>query len=226
VIVRPLPLTIWSGGLLLVVLLVAATQPADVDGGPRRLLTPMARVDDPAPVAGAGPAPTMLLAAGTPLARLPLPEPALATPSVLPTPIVPAPVASAPSPAVASGPPPPLVLAAVAPPPPVFRRWTFADGWTGLGFDEALVMTNPTHQPARLRVIYDRPGLPPLTRAFVVAARGQRTVTVTDEVDGVGRNGGQGWSVTTRVESLDTADLEIERVLRLHYRARRAAPPG
>lgn len=218
--VRPAPLTLWSSGLLLLVLLVAATQPADADGGPRRILTPMTPLAAAVALAeSAGPSPG-LLPETTVMARLPAAEAALATP-VTRSVIVPPAIVSAPDGGASL--PPPLVAGPA--PTPVFRRWTFADGWTGPGFDEALIVSNPTHQPARLRVTYERPDQPPLVRDLTVAARGQRTVTVTDEVDGVGRNGGRGWSVTTHVASLDTDDLTVERVLRLHYRVRRAAPP-
>ncbi|MCC6629369.1 MAG: hypothetical protein IT340_18450 [Chloroflexi bacterium] len=220
--VRPAPLTLWSSGLLLLVLLVAATQPADADGGPRRILTPMTPlVAAIAPAEDGGPPPG-LPPETTVIARLPAAEAALATP-VTRSVIVPPATVSAPD--GGAGPPPPPLLATGPAPAPVFRRWTFADGWTGPGFDEALIVSNPTHQPARLRVTYERPDQPPLVRDLTVAARGRRTITVTDEVDGVGRNGGRGWSVTTHVASLDTDDLTVERVLRLHYRVRRTAPP-
>ncbi|MCC6626982.1 MAG: hypothetical protein IT340_06215 [Chloroflexi bacterium] len=99
-------------------------------------------------------------------------------------------------------------------------RWAFAEGYTGPGFDEYLTVLNPEAAPATLRLSYMREGAKPLVVTRVVPGAARTTLAVHDDTDGVGRNGGQGWAVSTVVETLAGGPVVVERPMYFHYQGR------
>ena len=86
------------------------------------------------------------------------------------------------------------VLGATAP----ATRWSFAEGYTGAGFDTFLTILNwDSSRDAAVRITYYRKGKPPVTRALTAPASRRVTVAVHDPVLGVGR----GAEVAMTVES-------------------------
>jgi hypothetical protein len=124
---------------------------------------------------------------------------ATATPTVTPTA----------SPTAPATPPTPTTIGALA--------WYFAEGWTGPGFDEYLTIQNPNASAASVRITYYLTGSPPVVKTFSVAGNSRDTVTVHDDGRGVGRNGGKGWPVSAKVESINGVGIVVERPMYFRY---------
>ncbi|MCC6625925.1 MAG: SBBP repeat-containing protein [Chloroflexi bacterium] len=114
------------------------------------------------------------------------------------------------------------VLGAAAP----REHWSFAEGWTGPGFDTYLTIMNPNPTPVEARFTFYRNGASPVIKTRLIDANSRETVAVHDEVDGVGRNGGRGWAVSAQVDSLSGGPIVVERPSYFHYQAGFSAPGG
>ena len=88
--------------------------------------------------------------------------------------------------------------------------WSFAEGYTGVGFDEYLTILNPSPSPAAVTITYYLTGGAPQSETVTVGAG--RRVTVA-----VHRSVGRGREVAARVESAGGVGIVAERVMYFRY---------
>ena len=91
--------------------------------------------------------------------------------------------------------------------------WSFAEGYTGEGFDEYLAIFNASPVVANVRVTYYLNGGPPRVKGLTVGPLSRATIAVHDNRLGVGR----GLEVSATVESLNLAGIVVERVVYFTY---------
>jgi hypothetical protein len=91
-------------------------------------------------------------------------------------------------------------------------RWLFAEGYTGAGFDQYLVILNPNAFPADVTVTYYLSTGSPIIRSLTVPELSRATVVVFD-VGEVGR----GKEVSTAVETSHPGGVVAERPIYFSY---------
>jgi hypothetical protein len=91
--------------------------------------------------------------------------------------------------------------------------WSFAEGYTGTGFDEYLTIMNPSDDAATLEITYflSTGALPPVT--LTVAGNSRTTISVHGTAQGVGR----GQAVAARVRSTNGVGIVVERPMYFTY---------
>jgi hypothetical protein len=89
-------------------------------------------------------------------------------------------------------------------------RWSFAEGYTGPGFDQYLTILNPSPNPAAVTITYFLTGGAPQSEAVTVGAGRRATVAVHRSV-------GRGREVAARVESAGGVGIVAERVMYFRY---------
>ncbi|MCC6629776.1 MAG: Ig-like domain repeat protein [Chloroflexi bacterium] len=92
-------------------------------------------------------------------------------------------------------------------------KWYFAEGWTGLGFEEFLTLMNDSAQPALVKITYFRTDAPEVAKDITVPARSRKTVNVHETAEGVGRN----QAVSALVESTNGVGVVVERPMYFTY---------
>jgi hypothetical protein len=92
------------------------------------------------------------------------------------------------------------------------RTWLFAEGYTGAGFDEELVVLNPNATAADVTITYYLNGGGPITRTLSVAPRSRSSVAV-HAAGQVGR----GKEVSARVETSNPGGIVVERPIYFTY---------
>jgi hypothetical protein len=101
------------------------------------------------------------------------------------------------------------VLGAAAP----RTTWLFAEGYTGTGFDEYLVVLNPHATRASVTITYYlNGGAGPIVRTLTVPAASRATVRVHD-----GGQVGRGQEVSAKVESTNGVSIVVERPMYFVY---------
>lgn len=106
----------------------------------------------------------------------------------------------------------------IAPAPgPIASTWYFAEGYTGPGFDQYLTVQNPNPGPVTIDVTYYLTGAAPVVKSFDILGNARFTISVHDDTQGVGRNNGQGWPVSTRVTSRGGQGIIVERPIYFVY---------
>jgi len=81
-------------------------------------------------------------------------------------------------------------------------HWYFGEGALGSGFDEYLLLSNPSADPASVQVDYLPTNGPVVTLTYDVPAQARRTVLVTTEPLGLSMPNGLGMRVTSAVPVL------------------------
>jgi subtilisin family serine protease len=95
----------------------------------------------------------------------------------------------------------------------IARTWLFAEGYTGAGFDEYLVMMNPNSGPVSVRITYFLPAGGPIVKTLAIAGYSVATVAVHDPTLGVGRN----QAVSAKVEVTSGGGIVVERPMFFIY---------
>lgn len=98
--------------------------------------------------------------------------------------------------------------------------WYFAEGYTGPGFFEYLTIQNPNSTNADVKITYFLTGGLPIVKTFAVPANSRDTVVVHEEQRGVGRNNGNGWPVSAKVETTNSVGIVVERPMYFTYGGR------
>jgi hypothetical protein len=97
--------------------------------------------------------------------------------------------------------------------PATSLNWLFAEGYTGTGFDQYLVIFNPDPGvTAELRISYYLPTGGPLLRPLRLGPYQRASIAVHDDLQ-IGR----GWPVSARVESENGVGVVAERPLYFRY---------
>jgi hypothetical protein len=91
--------------------------------------------------------------------------------------------------------------------------WLFAEGYTGPGFTEKLVVFNPNVAPADVRVTYYTPTGAPVVRTLTLNGQSRATIDVNDPAQGVGPNR----EVSAKVESTNGIPIVAERQMEFTY---------
>jgi hypothetical protein len=91
--------------------------------------------------------------------------------------------------------------------------WYFAEGYTGAGFEQDLVILNPNGTDAAVTLTYFLQGGGTVARQTSVPAFGRLTVAVHEPSLGVGRD----QAVSARVETNHPGGVVAERVMRFTY---------
>ena len=89
--------------------------------------------------------------------------------------------------------------------------WLFAEGFTGIGFDEYLTIQNPGATAALVAVTYLPTGAAPVLRGLLVAPNSRATVAAHELAAGVGR----GWATAARVWA--SQPVVVERPMYFSY---------
>jgi hypothetical protein len=93
------------------------------------------------------------------------------------------------------------------------QRFFFAEGYTGPGFDEYLVILNPAATTANVQITYVRSSGPPIVKTLTVPGASRVTVAVHDTSQGVGRD----QAVSALVESTNGVGIVVERPIFFDY---------
>jgi hypothetical protein len=93
------------------------------------------------------------------------------------------------------------------------REWLFAEGWTGQGFTESLVLLNPNDTAASVTITYYLAGGSAIEKTVSVAARSRRVVDVNGTSEGVGPN----QPVSARVRTTHAGGIVAERSMTFTY---------
>ena len=91
--------------------------------------------------------------------------------------------------------------------------WLFAEGYTGAGFAETLVILNPNATDANVKITYFLGSGAPVEKNIVAPARSRRTVAVNGAGEGVGPN----QTVSARVETTHSGGIVVERAMTFTY---------
>jgi hypothetical protein len=91
------------------------------------------------------------------------------------------------------------------------NTWLFAEGYTGPGFDEYLILLNPNSTPAPVTLTYYAGGAT-LVRTLTVGANSRATVAVHDPA-----HAGRNQAVSARVETTHPGGIVAERGLYFTY---------
>ncbi|MCC6629765.1 MAG: hypothetical protein IT340_20485 [Chloroflexi bacterium] len=91
--------------------------------------------------------------------------------------------------------------------------WLFAEGYTGIGFDEYLTIMNPWNQAAPVTITYYRATGLPITKHVTIKATSRYTVVVHNATEGVGRDE----AVSVRVTTSLAAGIVVERPMYFTY---------
>jgi hypothetical protein len=92
--------------------------------------------------------------------------------------------------------------------------WSFAEGYTGAGFDEFLTILNPNPDPAPVTITYYLGGgQAPVEKTLTVPASARATVAVHEEALGVGR----GKEVAATVATTNPGGVVVERPIYFRY---------
>jgi hypothetical protein len=101
------------------------------------------------------------------------------------------------------------VMGAPAPRP----TWYFAEGYTGTGFQEWLVVLNPNATVAPVTIVYYLESGNPIVKQFNVNANTRYTVSVHGTSEGVGPN----QAVSAKVMTTHTGGIVVERPMNFTY---------
>jgi hypothetical protein len=91
--------------------------------------------------------------------------------------------------------------------------WYFAEGYTGLGFDEYLTILNPNPSPAAVTITYYLADGTTQTASLAVGATRRETVAVHSLTNGVGR----GLAVSVKVTTTHSGGIVVERPMYFTY---------
>jgi hypothetical protein len=105
------------------------------------------------------------------------------------------------------------VPAALAANGDIATTWYFAEGWTGTGFDEYLVIMNPQASLAQMRLTYYFSNGATSIQDFDVNPNSRRTITVHDPGLGVGR----GQATSIKLDSRNGKPVVAERLMYFSY---------
>ncbi|MCC6626255.1 MAG: hypothetical protein IT340_02515 [Chloroflexi bacterium] len=87
------------------------------------------------------------------------------------------------------------------------KAWFFAEGYTGDGFDQSLIILNPHTSDAAVTITYFLDSGTPVIKQLTVPDRERRIVLVHEMADGVGR----GKAVSAKVETTHSGGIVVER---------------
>jgi hypothetical protein len=91
--------------------------------------------------------------------------------------------------------------------------WLFAEGYTGAGFAESLVILNPNPASAAVQITYYLPTGAPVVKTLTLAGQQRATINVNDPTQGVGPN----QAVSAKVESTNGVLIVVERPMIFTY---------
>ncbi|MCC6629575.1 MAG: hypothetical protein IT340_19525 [Chloroflexi bacterium] len=91
--------------------------------------------------------------------------------------------------------------------------WLFAEGYTGVGFDEYLTILNPNSTATVTEITYFLAQGAPVVKTITVPANSRYTVTVHDKKEGVGRD----QAVSARVTTTNPGGIVVERPMYFTY---------
>jgi hypothetical protein len=92
--------------------------------------------------------------------------------------------------------------------------WSFAEGYTGAGFDEYLTIMNPNPSPAAVTITYFLTGGATVIRFLSVEPLRRSTVLVNDPIQGVGPN----QAVAAQVTTANSGGIVVERPMYFNYK--------